>query len=108
MIGTVLLYIEHGDGAAVAHRAVPRGDVRLAVVEGRRQRAMPVQMIDERGSVQALVPAADLVPAEPLTAAEEGEYSRLDAQLAGTMGEARTLKRFNSLRLRSVMFGSAI
>lgn len=107
MIGTVLLYVEHGDGAAKAHRAIPRGDICLAVIDGRRQRAMPVQMLDERGSVQALVPMSDLVPAEPLTAAEEREYARLDAQLAGTMGEARTLKRFNQLRLRSLMFGSA-
>jgi hypothetical protein len=106
MIGTVLLYIEHGDGAAIAHRAIPRGDVRLAVIGDRRQRAVPIQMIDERGSVQALVPAADLVAAESLTAAEEAEYQRLDAQLAGTIGETRTLKRFNSLRLRSLMFGA--
>jgi hypothetical protein len=105
VIGTVLLYIERGDGAAVAHRAIPRGDVCLAVIDSRRQRAVPIQMIDERGAVQALVPAADLVAAEPLTAAEEAEYRRLDAQLAGTIGEARTLKRFNALRLRSVMFG---
>lgn len=105
MIGTVVLYIERGDGAAVAHRAVPRGDVCLAVIDGRRQRAMPVQMLDERGSVQALVPAADLVSAEPLSAAEETEYARLDAHLAGTLGEARTLKRFNALRLRWLMFG---
>jgi hypothetical protein len=105
MIGTVLLYIEHGDGAAVAHRALPSGTVRLAVVEDRRQRAVPVKLVDAHQD--RLVPAADLVAAEPLSAAEEAEYRHLDAQLAGTIGEARTLKRFNALRLRSLMFGAA-
>lgn len=105
MIGTVLLFIERGDGAAVAHRALLRGDVRLAVIDDRRQRTVQVKLIDAH--LDRLVPAADLVPAEPLNDAEEAEYRRLDAQLAGTMGEARTLKRFNALRLRSLTFGTA-
>jgi hypothetical protein len=103
VIGAVLLYIEHGDGAAVAHRALANGRARLAVLEGRRQRAIPVHLLDVRED--RLAPAADVVAAAPLTAAEEAEYQRLDAQLAGTIGEARTLKRFNALRLRSLMFG---
>jgi hypothetical protein len=74
------------------------------MIDGRRQRAVPVRLVDERGSVQALVPASDLVPAAALSEAEEAEYLRLDAQLAGTIGEARTLKRFNALRLRSLIF----
>jgi len=78
---------------------------RLAVIDGRRQRAMPLRLIGEAGTGERLVPTSDLVPAAPLTAAEEAEYARLDAQLAGTLGEARTLKRFNGLRLRSLVFG---
>jgi hypothetical protein len=105
MIGTVLLYIEHGDGAAVAHRAMPSGKPCLATLDDRRQRAQPVKLIDAHED--RLVPAADLAPAELLSDAEEAEYARLDAQLAGTLGDARTLKRFNSLRLRSLMFGGA-
>jgi hypothetical protein len=54
---------------------------------------------------ERLVPASDLVPAAPLTDAEEREYDQLDRQLAGTIGEARTLKRFNALRLRWILFG---
>jgi hypothetical protein len=103
VIGTVLLYIEHGDGAAVGHRALLAGDPCLAVVEDRRQRAVRVKLVGTHQD--RLVPTADLVPAAPLTEEEEAEYRRLDAQLAGTMGEARTLKRFNGLRLRSLMFG---
>lgn len=103
MIGAVL-WIERGDGAAIAHRALPTGPVRLAVVEDRRLRAVPIRLAE---GGERLVPANDLAPAAPLTADEEREYARLDAQLAGTMGEARTLKRFNSLRLRSLLFGSA-
>lgn len=99
------LYVENGDGAAKAHRVVPWGQPRLAVIGDRRQRALPVRFIgttDER-----LVPAVDVVPAAPLTDDEEREYQRLDRQLAGTMGEARAVKRFNALRLRSLMFGGA-
>jgi hypothetical protein len=100
-----VLWIERGDGAAVAHRVIPSGAVRLAVVNDRRQRAVPVRVVghgDER-----LVPASELVPAAPLNALEEDEYQALDQQLAGTIGEAVALKRFNGLRLRSLMFGSA-
>lgn len=101
------LWIERGDGAAVAHRALPCGPVRLATIEDRRQRALPVRLVGEAGAGERLIPACDLVPATPLTGDEEREYARLDALLAGTMGEARTLKRFNALRLRSLMFGDA-
>jgi hypothetical protein len=103
MIGRVLLYIEHGDGAASAHRAIPNGDVHLAFIDERRQRAIPVKLVDAHED--RVVPAGDLVPAEALSADEEAEYQRLDALLAGTIGEARTLKRFNALRLRSLLFG---
>jgi hypothetical protein len=103
VIGTVLLYIERGDGAAIAQRALVRGEVRMASFDGRRQRAVPVKLVDARED--RIVRVADLIDAAPLTAAEEAEYRRLDAQLAGTIGEARTLKRFNALRLRSLMFG---
>jgi hypothetical protein len=105
VIGEVLLFIERGDGAAVAHRVMANGKVRLGVVDDRRQRAVPVKLIDMRQ--ERLVPAADVVPATALIAAEEAEYHKLDAQLAGTVGEARALKRFNALRLRWLMFGGA-
>lgn len=98
------LWIEHGDGAAIAHRALPIGNVRLAIVDDRRQRAIPIRLIEERQ--ERLIAAGELVAAEPLSAAEEREYEQLDRQLAGTMGEARALKRFNALRLRSLLFGA--
>lgn len=109
MIGDhlTMLWIERGDGAAVAHRALPCGPVHLATIDERRQRGTPVRLIGQAGASERLVPSCDLVPAEPLNDAEEAEYRRLDAQLAGTMGEARALKRFNALRLRSLMFGGA-
>jgi hypothetical protein len=106
MIGHQLLYIERGDGAAVAHKALQCGDPRLATLDGRRQRALPLRLLDEAGTEPRLIPAVDLAPAAPLNAAEEVEYRRLDALLAGTLGEARTVKRFNHLRLRSLMFGA--
>ncbi len=98
-----LLWIERGDGAAIAHRAIRCGRPQLAVVDGRRQRAVRIHLIDSRE--ERLVASAELVPAAPLTAEEEREYDRLDRQLAGTIGEARTLRRFHALRLRSLMFG---
>ena len=104
MIGEIL-WIERGDGAARAHRAIPRGAARLAIVGGRRQRAVPIRVAGETDD--RMVAAGELVPAKPLTTAEEAEYQRLDAQLAGTLGEARALRRFNGLRLRSLLFGSA-
>ena len=97
-----LLWIERGDGAAVAHRAIRCGRPQLAVVDGRRQRAVRVHLIESRQ--ERLVAASELVPAAPLTPEEEREYDRLDAQLAGTIGEARALKRFNALRLRSLLY----
>lgn len=102
-----LLWIELGDGAAAAHCVGWAGKPCLAVIDGRRQRAVPIRLANGYGDLNRLVPASELVPATPLTAAEEAEYHRLDAQLAGTLGEARTLKRFNGLRLRSLMFGGA-
>lgn len=101
------LWIERGDGAARAHRVRPCGPVRLAIIEGRRQRATPVRLLGVAGASERYVPASELVPAEPLTRAEEAEYNRLEEQLAGTIGEARALKRFNCLRLRSLIFGAA-
>jgi len=102
---TEQLWIESGDGAAKAHRVIPWGQPRLAVIEDRRCRAIPVRFVGSAN--ERLVPATDLVPATPLTEAEEREYQKLDAVLAGTMGEARTLKRFNGLRLRSLIFGAS-
>lgn len=106
MIGPQALYVANGDGAAKAHRCIPAGPPRLAIIEGRRQRCAPIRILDQAGTREALVPCADLVPAEPLSDADERECRRLDAQLAGTIGEARTLKRFNQLRLRSLVCGS--
>lgn len=102
MIGEAL-YIANGEGAATAERVIPRGPVHLAIVAGRRQRAVEARFSD--GAIR-LVPSSDLALAAPLSASEEAEYQRLDAQLAGTIGEARALKRFNQLRLRSLLFGS--
>lgn len=99
-----MLWIERPDGAAIAHRALPCGRVRLGIFGGRRQRTLPVRLIEQAGTGERLVPVGDVVPAAPLTEAEEAEYRRLDAQLAGTIGEARTLRRFNALRLRSLLF----
>lgn len=97
-----LLWIERGDGAAVAHRAIRCGKPQLAIVDGRRQRAVRIHLIEQRS--ERLVAATELVPAAPLSAEEEQEYARLERQLAGTLGEARSLKRFNGLRLRSTLF----
>lgn len=88
-----ILWIERGDGAARAHRAC---------LLGRRRAAATIALLD--GGGRRDVPAAEIVPAAPLTAAEEREYQRLDAELAGTHGEARKLRRFNGLRLRSLVY----
>ena len=98
-----MLWIERGDGAAKPHRVAAVGAVRLAVIDDRRQRAVSIRLAGEFD--ERLVPAGELVPAAPLTDTEEREYQRLDAQLAGTHGEARALKKFNGLRLRWLLFG---
>lgn len=97
------LWIANGEGAAKAHRVLIAGPVKLAEVDGRRQRAQPVRQV-ERGGAAVLVPARDIVPAAPLTPAEEREYDRLDRALAGTIGDTDKLRRFNALRLRSLLF----
>ncbi len=103
MIGEQL-WIERGDGAAKAHRCILAGRARLDTVAGKRRRVVPIQIVESRARRD--VPASELAPATPLTAAEEREYDRLDAALAGTFGEADLLRKFNALRLRSLMFGS--
>lgn len=99
------LWIENGAGAARAHRVVPIGPPRLAEVDGRRCRAVEVREIG-CGSAR-LVPEAELTPAAPLSAADLHAYELLDRQLAGTLGDARLLAKFNALRLRAVIFGEA-
>ena len=115
MIGEKL-WIERGDGAAVAHRVVPSGPPRRARVGDRVRHAVEVRDGNSargagHGSPGAatfprLVPLGELTDAAPLTAADEAEYARLDAALAGTHGDARLLRRFNALRLRWLLFGS--
>lgn len=96
------LWIENGEGAAKAHRVILAGPPRRAAIGGKVRHAVEVR---EPGSAASrLVPCADLVDAAPLTAADEAEYRRLDARLAGTKGDAALLRRFNALRLRSLMF----
>lgn len=102
MIGEKL-WIAHGDGAAAAHRIVVAGKPRLVEVGGKRRRAVAVRLLGDGG--MRTVPVSDLTDAAPLSPAEEREYDHLDAQLAGTFGEADTLRRFNALRLRSLLFG---
>lgn len=97
------LWIENGDGAAVAHRVVISGPPCLTVIDGRRQRAVPVRGVDLH--FHDFVPQADLTEAAPLSPCDELEYQCLDRELAGTIGDARKLKRFNALRLRSLLFG---
>lgn len=101
------LWIEKGDGAAVAHRCVLAGSGKptLHQFEGRRQRCLCIRIIGGDGSLLA-APVNDVVPAAPLSAAEEAEYQRLDLKLSRSpRGDAGDLRRFNSLRLRWLMFG---
>ena len=91
-----VLWIERGDGAAKGHRACLTGS----------SRAGATIVLLEGGACRE-VAAGELAPAAPLTEAEEREYRRLDAALAGTRGEARTLRRFNALRLRSLIYPHA-
>ncbi|MEA3017330.1 MAG: hypothetical protein QOI38_2052 [Sphingomonadales bacterium] len=89
-----VLWIENGDGAARGHRACLIG----------RNRTKATIALLERGGDRREVAVAELTAAEPLTADEEREYERLDAELAGTIGEARKLRRFNALRIRSLIY----
>lgn len=89
-----VLWIERPEGAAVAHRA-------CLIERGRKTAA--IALLDGSGARRE-VPAGDLVPAAPLGALEEAEYQKLDRQLAGTIGDSRKLRRFNALRLRSLLF----
>jgi hypothetical protein len=100
------LWIERGDGAAVAHRVIRLGKPFRGVSFGTRRTLIDVALLDSGGRASA--PVAELADARPLTAAEEAEYDRLDAKLAGTIGDARTLRRFNALRLRSLTYGSQV
>ncbi|HEX5183619.1 MAG TPA: hypothetical protein VFW19_10770 [Allosphingosinicella sp.] len=97
------LWIENGDGAAVAHRVIATGSPRLAEIGAHRRRAVPIQIV---GGDRRIVPVSELTEAAPLSTADEAEYRRLDAELAGTIGDGAKLARFNALRLRSIMFGS--
>lgn len=95
-----MLWIENGEGAALAHRVTIAGKPFFQPIEGRRQRAVKI-----RGDcLDRYVPMTELTAAAPLSPAEEAEYRRLDRELAGTIGDARKLKRFNALRLRSLLF----
>lgn len=88
-----VLWIEWGEGAARGHRAC---------LLGRGRGKATIALLDCGGRRD--VPAGELVPAAPLSAEEEREYDRLDAELAGTLGEGRKLRRFNGLRIRGLLF----
>lgn len=89
------LWIENGGGAPKAH---------LARIVGRKRSRREIILVNEnRGRL--VVPAAELTDPKPLTTAEVREYDRLDAKLACTYGEQRTLTRFNALRLRALAYG---
>lgn len=97
------LWIENGDGAAVAHRVIATGSPMLADIDAHRRRAVPIQIV---GGERRIVPVSELTEAAPLSPADEAEYRRLDVELAGTIGDSGKLARFNALRLRSVLFGA--
>lgn len=97
------LWVERGDGAPIGHRVVEIGKPFKGTHFGKRTTLVDVCLIDTGARTAA--PMSELVPAAPLTAAEEAEYLELDMQLAGTIGDARKLRRFNGLRLRSLLFG---
>ena len=101
------LWIERGGDATTAHRVVAIGPTHIAQVDGRRCRAVLVRKIDRTGEGSVLVPAAELTEAAPLSADDEREYARLDAELAGTIGDTAKLRRFNALRLRGLVYGDA-
>ncbi|HEX8224487.1 MAG TPA: hypothetical protein VF605_11785 [Allosphingosinicella sp.] len=92
-----ILWIERPDGAAVAHKV-------RAIEPGRK--TTKIVLLDGSGARHD-VPTGDLTPAAPVTAAERAEYHRLDAELAGTIGDSRKLRRFNMLRLRWIVCGEA-
>jgi hypothetical protein len=100
------LWIERPAGAARAHPVLLAGPAHRATIDGRRCLAILVRKVEAQGEGARLVPLAHVTEAAPLSAAEEAEYARLDAALAGTHGEARKLARFNALRLRSLLFPS--
>lgn len=98
------LWIERPDGAAVGHRCMIVGDrPALHLFDGRRRRCHCIKILGQSELLAA--PVDHVVPAMPLSPAEVAEYSRLDADLAGTFGDARLLTRFNGLRLRALHFG---
>lgn len=101
MIGE-MLWIENGDGAAVAHRGIVRGRPHLVSFDGRKQRAVLFRPVGR--FLDTVVPVTHLTEAAPLSEAEEREYQRLDSELARTVGDSRKLRRFNALRLRSLIF----
>lgn len=87
------LWIENGEGAARAHRVC---------ITGSAGRDALITFLDTPGRGTGRVPRSELASAAPLSPAEEREYDRLDAELAGTIGDRRKLRRFNALRLRSL------
>jgi hypothetical protein len=91
-----ILWIERPAGAAVAHKA-------RAIEPGRK--ITKIVLLDGSGARRD-VPTGELAPARPLTAAEVADYHRLDAELAGTIGDSRKLARFNALRLRWIAYGT--
>lgn len=90
-----VLWIERPDGAAVARKA-------RAIEPGRK--TTKIVLLDGSGTRRD-VPTAELAPARPLSADEVAEYECLDAELAGTIGDSRKLRRFNALRLRAIIYG---
>jgi hypothetical protein len=101
------LWIENGGGAPTAHRVILSGRPHHAVIDGRKRRAIIVRKVNTIGEGSLVVAMAELTEAAPLSAADEAEYQRLDAELAGTIGDSAKLVRFNALRLRWLMFGGA-
>lgn len=74
--------------------------------DGSERRAI-VYLAGEIGRTGTLVvPANELFPTSPTSLADEAEYDRLDALIAGTRGDRRQLHPFHALRLRSLIYGS--
>lgn len=97
------LWIEMPGEVARPHRVLPIGKPCLAEVAGRRQRAIEVREIGTPGSI--MIPLAELTDAAPLSPADLAEYDRLDAELAGTIGDRKKLLPFMALLWRRDLFG---
>ncbi|HYD12714.1 MAG TPA: hypothetical protein VEC11_07690 [Allosphingosinicella sp.] len=101
------LWLQMPGEVASACRVVLTGQPIMAEIRGQRTRAFPVRKISAAHEGTHLAPAAELLDAAPLSAAEQAEYAQLDRKLAGTIGDRRVLRAFFGLLHRAAIYGEA-